>query len=163
MRNEHAQPVNHVFFRRACPLCSTGTDGHTVRRTSAERSNVGLAHARPQLEQKQYHVVGNFRMDWYKLVCSACDKNLDIQNFCDANMWQIACCHVSIMMLKRLTKQEKDHHALDKQHVLVQVNCMGMVFQLYHTKIYSVGYWSDIPKFAPTKFPAIWRINIIIS
>ena len=36
MRNEHAQQVNHVFFRRACPLCSTRTDGHTNKRTHGQ-------------------------------------------------------------------------------------------------------------------------------
>ena len=38
----------HVLFLRACSVSQTG---HTDRRTDAsgERSNVGLAHARPQL------------------------------------------------------------------------------------------------------------------
>ena len=52
MRNKTAQPrvsfavhAHYVPFRQM----DTQTNGHTVRRTSAERTNVGLAHARPQL------------------------------------------------------------------------------------------------------------------
>ena len=59
---EHAQIIGkeswpnreHVLFLRACSVSQSGhtdrwTHGQTDRWTSAERSNVGLAHARPQL------------------------------------------------------------------------------------------------------------------
>ena len=45
--------ICHIFS--CAGQTNTRTNGHTIRRTSAEQSNVGLAHAHPQLSL-MYHI-----------------------------------------------------------------------------------------------------------